>query len=472
MSAALQLPPDNLPIPIPATDVLAIAREWIDASRLDGAERLLQHVLAVAPTHPEALHLAGYIAFKRNRYEDAADLMERAMAAGARAPRQLCNVAEVYRLVGRLDEGMTVIRRAQALAPTDPVAHFNEAMLRYERMEAAECIRAARRAIALKPDMPEGHMRLGQTLLLTGAMQEGWEEYEWRYQIAGAQPLMPKTDQPQWDGRPLGAGQRLVLVADQGYGDVIMFARYLPWAMSRAQEISVACSGEMLGLLQRHWPGPHYFMRWDDCPPFACYCPFSGLPRLHGTRLDTIPATPMPYLQPDPALVAKWRERLRGATAPGALRVALAWAGRPTHNNDRNRSMTLVSLAPLAEVPGAAFVAVQKGPSVAQAAGWPGPAPLVTLDAELQTFEDTAAVLANVDLLVCVDTSVGHLAGAMGRTAWVLMPFAPDWRWLERREDTPWYPSLRLIRQAQPQDWGDVVARVASDLRALAAERV
>ncbi len=277
-------------VPIPLGELLAVAREYVEAARYDAAERLLAHVLAVAPRHGETLHLKGYIAFKRNRGVEAAALMEQALACGAGQPRQLCNLAEVYRLIGRLDEGLTMVRRAQALAPTDAVTHFNESMLLYERMEPEQCIRATRRAIALKPDMPEAHMRLGQTLLLTGAMEEGWREYEWRYQIAGAQPLMPKNDKPQWDGAPLPEGQTLLLIADQGYGDVFMFARYLPWAMARATSVVIALSTEMRPFMERHYPNARYFSRWDECPPYVAYCPFSGLPRLQGTRIELDPA--------------------------------------------------------------------------------------------------------------------------------------------------------------------------------------
>jgi Flp pilus assembly protein TadD len=445
---AMALPPGTVPMPL--TEVLTVAREYIDASRFDAAERLLGHVLAANPRHGETLHLKGYIAFKRNKGEEAAALMEQGLKAGASQPRQLCNLGEVYRLIGRLDEGLAMTRRAQALAPTDAVAHFNESMLRYERLEPEECIRAARRAIQLKPDMPEAHMRLGQTLLLTGALAEGWEEYEWRYQISGAQPLMPKTDKPQWNGAPLPDDQTLLLVADQGYGDVIMFARYLPWAFSRAKSVAIATSAELRELLARHYPRATYFSRWDQAPPYVAFCPFSGLSRLHDTRLESIPQ-PTPYLQALPDKVAQWKERLGALLPAGLRRVGIAWAGRPTHNNDRNRSISLEMLAPFGQVPNTVFVALQKGPAAAQVADWRGPAPLVGLDAQIETFDDTAAILDNLDLLVCVDTSLGHLAGALGRPAWVMLPYAPDWRWLMHREDSPWYPSLRLMRQGAPK---------------------
>ncbi len=470
MSAVAQLPQPAVPsVPVPVAELLGVVREYIDAGRYDGADRLLGHIIAASPRHAEALHLRGFIAFKRNRGEAAAALMEQALAAGPATPRQLCNLAEVYRLLGRFDDGLVAIRRAQALAPSDAVGHFNEAMLRYERQETDQCIRAARRAIALKPDLPEAHMRLGQTLLLTGALQEGWEEYEWRYQITGAQPLMPKTDKPQWNGRPLGEGEALLLVADQGFGDVIMFARFLPWAMARCRSLVVATSVEMRPLLERHFPGPTYFSRWDEAPPFAAFCPFSGLPRLAGTRIVSIPAD-IPYLRALPERVAKWRARLAELAPPGRPRVAIAWAGRPTHNNDRNRSLALDLLAPLGAVDGIALLAVQKGPAAAQAAQWQGRAPLVVLDAEIADFDDTAGILENIDLLLCVDTSLGHLAGAMGRPAWVMLPHAPDWRWLLARDDSPWYPSLRLFRQPAPRAWPPVIAEVAQALARFAAQ--
>lgn len=468
LQAAQAAAPRPGTVPIPVGELLAVAREYVDAARFDAAERLLGHVLAAAPRHGETLHLKGYIAFKRNRGEEAAALMEQALAAGAGQPRQLCNLAEVYRLVGRLDEGLAMVRRAQALAPTDPVAHFNESMLRYERLEPDQCVRAARRAIALKPDMPEAHMRLGQTLLLTGAMAEGWDEYEWRYQIAGAQALMPKTDKPQWNGMPLPDDQTLLLIADQGYGDVLMFARYLPWAFARARSVSIATSVEMRSLLERHYPQATYFSRWDECPPYTAFCPFSGLPRLHYTRLDSVPP-PTAGFAPLPDLVSTWRQRLDDLLPAGARRIGIAWAGRPTHNNDRNRSISLDTLAPFGQVPGIVLVSLQKGPAAAQTANWRGPAPLVSLDAQIETFEDTAAILTCLDALVCVDTSVGHLAGALGRPAWVMLPYAPDWRWLMQRSDSPWYPSLRLFRQQAPRGWTGLIDEVTRELATFAA---
>ena len=457
-------------VPVPMAELLAVAREYIDASRFDAADRLLGHALTGAPTHAEALHLSGFVAFKRRRVDEAAALMERALAAGAQAPRQLCNLAEVYRVLGRVEEGLRLIRRASALAPTDATCHFNEAMLRYEAGDVDGCIRAARRAVALKADMPEAHMRLGQALLLNGELAEGWEEYEWRYRIAGAQPLMPATvagRAPQWNGAALPAGQRLLLIADQGFGDVLMFARYLPWVMARAADVVVAASADVIGLLGRMFPGPDYQTHWDAIGDHAAYCPFSGLPRLAGTRADSIPGHE-PYVTAEPERRAAMAAWLEASLPTGAVKIGIAWAGRPTHNNDHNRTVALATLLPLAAAPGTAFVSLQKGVAAAQLGDWRGPAPVIDAAARLHDFEDTAALINCLDLVIAVDTSINHVAGALGRSAWVLTPFAPDWRWLGGRMQTPWYPSLRLYRQTDARRWDNVVAMLAEDLARLA----
>jgi Flp pilus assembly protein TadD len=451
-------------VPVPATEIFAVATEYVEANRLDAAERMIGHILAVTPSQPDALHLKGLILFRRGKVAEAGALMERSIAEGGVKSAHFRNLSEVYRLQARLDEAVLAARRAVALDPADPLGPFNLAMVHYDRLEIDACIGAARHALDLRPNLPQAHMKLAQALLLKGDLAPGWEEYEWRYQIPGAQPLMPKTDKPQWDGRVLGAGERLLLVGDQGFGDVIMFARYIPWVLSRVQELTIACSGEMQPILAWMFPGVHLVTRWDTIPPYVAFCPFSGLSRLHGTRLDNIPSGTA-YLRPEPERAAIWRQRLDEMVPAGLKRVAIAWAGRPTHNNDHNRSIKLDMLAPIASVPGIALVSVQKGPAVSQIAEYKGAAPLIDLDKQLVDFADTVAVLDAVDLLVCVDTAVGHFAGALGKAAWVMVPYAPDWRWLLGRETTPWYPATRLFRHPEPKRWDLLIPKVAEELR-------
>ena len=272
---------------------------------------------------------------------------------------------------------------------------------------------------------------------------------------------MPPTDKPQWDGKALDG--TLLVVADQGFGDAIQFMRYLPWVAERCPHLALATSPEVAPLLRQVAPDATLFTRWADCPPYDARITLSGLPRLHGTRLDSIP-WPGPYLRADPDRARQWAGRLDALLPPGYARVGIVWAGRPTHSNDRNRSLALPVVQALGRVPGVALVGLQKGPAAAEAGQWFVRAPFAALGPELDSFGDTMAVLEGLDLLVAVDTSVAHLAGALGRPVWLLLPYAPDWRWLLGRADTPWYPGHRLLRQGRDRSWAPVADRVAQDL--------
>ena len=452
-------------VPVPAAELLAVAQEYFDAGRLDAAARLAGHVLAAAPDQHAAPHylaaqaLSGLVALRRGRLEEAGTRLSHVAHSGGGAIHWR-NLAEIRRLQARLDEALGAARHAVSLDPADPLGLFQLAMVLYDRQDLPACIATARAALDLRPDLPEARMKLAQALLQSGDLAAGWPEYEWRWRIPGAPPLLPLPGaHAQWDGAPTDA--TILLIADQGYGDAVMFARYLPWALARAPNAVVAASAELHPILAAIVPGLKLFARWEDLPPFAAHRAFSSLPLLAGTRLDSIPA-PTPYLAADPARAAAWRARLDAALPAGARRVGLAWAGRPTHNNDVNRSVALGALAPLAAVPGLAFVGLQKGPAAAQAGDFP--APLLNLDATIAGFDDTAAILAGLDLVISVDTAVVHLAGAMGVACWVMLPFAPDWRWLARRPDSPWYPTLRLFRPAAPRDWPGLVADVTAAL--------
>jgi hypothetical protein len=205
--------------------------------------------------------------------------------------------------------------------------------------------------------------------------------------------------------------------------------------------------------------------RWQDVPVFDAYCSLSGLPRIFSTNLSNIP-TPIPYLTADRAKAARWRARLDKLAPQGFGRVGLVWAGRPTHGNDFNRSMCLTKLAPITDLPDTAFVSLQMGPAQAEIGNYFGAAPVINLGAEISDFADTMAILDGLDRLIAVDTSVAHLAGAMGKPVSVLLPFAPDWRWLLERNDSPWYPTMSLYRQDRPGDWAGAVAKAAAMLRA------
>jgi hypothetical protein len=450
-------------VPVPAGELLQVAGEYERAGRLEDARRMLDHILAVLPNQGDALHLSGIVTFRLGDPAGALERMQRALAHGIDTPLYLRNICEVYRTLGRLDEALQAAQRATFLAPADPLCLHNQAIIHYHRLELDAALACADRALAIDPGQPGSHFIRAETLLLRGALAEGWEEYEWRFRIGGAAPLMPPTDRPQWDGTAFE--ETLLLIADQGFGDGIQFMRYIPWALQRCPRIAVGCSEELRPLLRQIAPQVTLFTRWQDCPPFRAYSALSGLPRLHGTRLHSVPA-PVPYLHADPDRVAAWATRLQALAPPGFRRIGVIWAGRPTHNNDRNRSALLADFRALGHLPNTVLLALQKGPKTGQAGGWFGRAPLVNLGAEIDDYDDTMAILANLDLLVTVDTSVAHLAGAMGRPVWIMLPMAPDWRWLLDRDDSPWYPTVRLFRQTSPRRWDDVFARVVAALDA------
>ncbi len=459
-------PKPTAPPPTPAERIaalVALANRHEQEGRLDEAEAVLDGILAQAPDEPDAVHQKGILAFRRARAAEAAELMERSIALAPGSALFHRNLCEVYRALGRFDEALAVGRRAVALDPADPHCHHNLGVLHYDRLELDDAVAAAGQALALDPELPGAHFGIAEASLLRGDFARGWEEYEWRFRLAGVAPLMPPGDRPQWDGRPLPRGETLLLVADQGYGDVIQFARYLPWAAARCPDLAIACSRELHPVVAQLAGGAMLFDHWERAPEFAAWCALSGLPLLAGTTLATIPAA-TPYLRAEEGRVAAWAERLWALSPRGYRRIGIAWAGRPTHRNDARRSMRLATLAPLAEIPGVALASLQKGPAQAEIGRWWGRAPLLNLGPEIGDFGDTMAIIECLEAVVTVDTSVAHLAGAMGKPVWIMLPYAPDWRWLLDRADSPWYPSARLFRQSPDRSWEPVVAAIGAAL--------
>ncbi|HUW80227.1 MAG TPA: tetratricopeptide repeat-containing glycosyltransferase family protein [Acidocella sp.] len=446
---------------IPLSEALAQLASLEQANKLAEADDLANRMLAAMPEHPHILHLAGIVAYRNGRTIQALERMEKSQSLApdvALYPRNMC---EVYRGAGRLNDALTAGRRAIELAPNDARAYFNLALIHYERLELDEAVAVADQALALDPDFAEAHFEKAEALLLAGRLLEGWESYEWRFKLKQAEGMLPKTEKPQWDGKPLPQG-KLLIIGDQGFGDCIQFGRLIPWAASLCPEPVLACSGELTPLL-RQIPGIGKMVtRWEDTGDYEAFIPLSGLPRLAGIGTDNVPADN--YLVTNPALVAAWGEKLDRLVPAGKRRIALVWAGRPTHKNDRKRTMRLAQFAPLFARDDLAILTVQKGEQTTQVGGYYGRAPLLNLGAEISDFDDTMAILQHVERLVTIDTSVAHIAGAMGVPTALVLPFAPDWRWLLGRDDTPWYRSVRLFRQQNAYDWSGVIERVSASI--------
>ena len=304
---------------------------------------------------------------------------------------------------------------------------------------------------------------LAEAQLLLGDFDAGWRGYRHRYGMPHTTGVERKVQGRRWEGENL-AGRTLLVHDEQGFGDTFQFMRLLPLARQRSQaRVVFDVNPASLSLARRGLGEIDVVIPSTELPPpFDAHCELMSLPMVLGLGLSDLPGK-LPYLTPDPARLQHWRSRLSHLPRP---LVALTWAGRPTHTNDANRSMNLDMLAGLA-VPGVHFLAIQKGPAAAQALTPPVGMAITSLDAEITDFEDTAAILMLADVLVSVDSAPVHLAGALGRPAWVMLPLLPDWRWLTERTDTPWYPQHRLFRQTQRRQWHNVVAEIAQALRGL-----
>ena len=305
-----------------------------------------------------------------------------------------------------------------------------------------------------------GHFAYAHALLKAGKLTEGWRHYEFRWLTEPLLSLRVEFQRPLWTGQDL-RGKTLLLREEQGFGDTIQFIRYAPRLQALGATVLLRVRAAMESLA-RSFPGIDRVLGPDDpTPEFDYYIHPLSVPRVLGTELASIPAE-IPYLYADPARVERWRPKLEGKKG---LRVGLVWAGSPEHPGDRYRSMSLDTLASLAELRGVCFVSLQKGLPAEQAKEPPPGLEVANLGPELEDFCDTAAVISQLDLVICVDTAVGHLAGALGKPVWLMLQQPPDFRWMADREDSPWYPTVRLFRQRRRGDWDEVVGRVKAALQ-------
>lgn len=443
------------------------------AGRIGEAAALYEAVLAVQPGEPDALHLLGLVRRAERRLDDALALIGRAATLVPEQPLFHFNLGATRRQLGLLDEAEQSLRRTLALAPESVDGHLELGLTLLDRRELDAAEAALRAGLALDPSHAGTHFGLAGLLLLSGRFREGWEEYVWRERLPEFRGIEPAAEAPRWDGSPLD-GRTILLDVEQGHGDTIQFARYVPLVMAAGGRVVLRCGPEIAPLLRTLDGVSQFVGPGEPLPPVDCVASLPDLPRLFGTTVETIPAA-VPYLHADPARGRAWADRLdtldgeRGArtvqSGRPVRRVGLVWGGSPDHRLNNQRSTTLAALAPLGAVGGVRFYGLQKGAPAAEALTPPAGLDVVDLGPELQDFADTAAVISVLDLVITVDTSVGHLAGALGRPAWVLPWATHDWRWLLDRDDSPWYPSVRLFRQEQPHVWAPVVAHVAEALR-------
>jgi tetratricopeptide (TPR) repeat protein len=464
--------------------------------RNDAALKLMQRSLAIQPQAVQSWANLATVLSAMGRFDEASDACRRVIALNPRNPESHANLANILLAAQRFEEALTACRHAIDLSPHHAVAHrtmghclvrlekFDEALAAYEqalainpnlmdlqnnlgnllrsRGDADRALAAYEKAIAHRPDVPDSHLNLAGLLLARGDFRRGWQEMEWRWSWSAMSAPQRRFTQPQWNGEPL-AGRTLLLHPEQGFGDSMQFVRYLPLIAALGGQIILESPRQLLPLFSRLPADFQLIPAGEPLPPFDLHCPLMSLPAAFATDLSTIPAT-VPYLQPDPAESTKWQSRL--AALPPGPKIGLAWAGNPANKRDKTRSMPFSELTPLLQLPALTFFSLQKGTATEQARALPPSINLIDWSEEFANFND-AALIVHLDLVITVDTSIAHLAGALGRPTWVMLSLDPDWRWMRSRPDTPWYPTIRLFRQPSRGDWDSVINQIASELKSL-----
>lgn len=476
---------------------LETATAHLKAGRLPLAEAACLTALHGDPAAADALHLMATILLRGSRPVEAVEWMERAVKADPSSPSHRNTLGAALAQAGRIAHAAQAFEAAARLAPSLLQPHVNlvQALRRLERMEDAETLgrdltrrwpqaaeahnalgmtlhergdvagatKAFDVAVRLRPDYVEARRNLGLDLLILGDFERGWKEFEWRrrHPVYRAER---DCSAPEWDGSD-PAGKTILLHPEYGMGNTIQFVRYAPLLADRGAKVVLECPPPLSKLMRSVRGVQTVLPAGASRPPLDLHCPLLSLPLRFGTTLCSVPVD-VPYLRADPALVAQWRERL---AAIGGFKVGVNWQCDPTTDYGRRRTIAPEWFAKLAEVPGIRLVSLQKGATTVAA---PTGLPILTLtglDETAGPFMDTAAVMMNLDLVVSADTATAHLAGALGVPVWTALTEPPDWRWLLDRDDSPWYPTMRLFRQAKPGEWSGVFDRIAQALKARVA---
>jgi tetratricopeptide (TPR) repeat protein len=490
LTGAAKLNPGSVPV------LASLGRTLAALNRNDEALAVIDKALALAPDSFEAINSRGNVLLRLGRAGEALEAFERVLAIEPRFVGARGNLGNALAALGRFEEALTQFDALLAAHPGHAETQLNRGSALAALGRNAEAIQAYDRALALRPDYLRARIGRGAalqalnrhdealaefgkvlavdknnanarhneaiSLLTLGDYRRGFERYEARWRRIGM-PRPRSFGKPLWLGEYPLARKTILVHAEQGLGDTLQFVRYAALLARSGAKVLLEAQPELVGLLSRVDGVSAVVARGETLPSYDVHCPTGSLPRALGTEVATIPAG-IPYLAASPGRVTLWHERIEQLAPP---RIAIAWSGSATHANDRNRSIGLAQLAPLFAAKKGTFVSIQRELREGDAEELSRHQNVRHVGDALTDFDDTAAVAALADLVISVDTSVVHLAGAMGRPVWVMLPFQPDWRWMLGREDSPWYPTARLFRQVAPGDWDGVILRVRDALAAV-----
>jgi len=437
--------------------------------RCEEAAENYRQALKLKPDYAQAYNNLAIAMKEQGRFHEAVENCEQAIQLEPDCSQFYSNFASILQYQGRLADAVANCERAISLKPDDAEGYFNLASVLRDCGRLDEAIEKNSRAIQLEPDYTEAHWNQAVAHLLKGNFEEGWKEYEWRRKTDWHTAAYPhRHKEPRWKGASF-AGKRLLVHCEQGLGDCLQFVRYLPMVKSRGSVVIFEAWKSLHGLLKNFDEIDELvelsFTRKTETRFDACVS-VMDLPGLFKTTEDTIPSS-VPYLHADPAKAEYWREKLSGPD----FKVGIVWAGSARHANDYNRSCKLEAFAPITEIENVKLFGLQKGEPARQADQCARKIGVENLGEYLVDFTDTAAVIQNMDLIISVDTATLHLAGAMGKRVWALLAFAPDWRWMLERTDSPWYPTMRLFRQKDWGNWDGVLEACTNELQALAGKK-
>lgn len=443
-------------------DALNIAVKNHNEGKLKEAEIIYRKILDKYPENSDALHLLGLIAHQNNKNNEAVKLIEKAIQINSKLSIYHGNLGMVYDALGKEEESARCYIKAIEINnkyKKAHLAHYNLGIFFRNKGEIEKALEHFNKAIELNEDFPDAHWNRSLILLLIGNLIEGWKDYEYRFkkQNPSDSRIFKK---PKWDGSSLN-GKKILIISEQGYGDNIQFIRYIPLVKERGAYIILECRKELEGLL-REFPGiDEIIIKEKNSVPnidFDYYIHVMSLPAIFNTSISNIP-NKVPYIKADHKLVEKFRMIMN----KGDFKIGISWAGNPDQENDKNRSTQFEKFKFLKEFPKVGVYSLQKGEASRQL----NDLDIVDLTDEINNFSDSAAAIENLDLIITVDTAVAHLAGAMGKPVWTVLTFMPDWRWFIDRNDSPWYPSMKLFRQQKHGDWDGVFNKVKNELRSL-----